>query len=634
MKSYIQPLVVTPRPEFGESLKGFILRTSEINGYSSPYYMLKHAGMANDKISSQWPPINKLAKLFARDPSSFDSMGYKLCSGRQAYVMGHRLTVLNIQSSSPRICPECVMNSGIIDAFSDIRYAIVCPIHKRKAIHACPSCGKSLSWSRPGILKCRCGHDLSKCRGDIVDSDAVIYLLNIIRNKLRNEQAASSKLENCGFPVENLESMSLDTLLKICNRLEPQELRKDMTRSNSRAEFALEALTSIANVFRNWPTGFYDYLNSLKSEQQHEEASWQKQFESFYSAFLTHKMPHNEIDFIRKSYLSYGMDRWRNEYIPNKLSDTQKDDSHLVVGVTAMADILGVHYQSVHRFVKTGFVNAQEVTIGNQTRMVFDLSDGLPLKPAAGRNFTKRDAARFLTIPENVFEYLHQHGHFQVMHFTVRPTKFHELDLMAFRERILGDTQFFCGSPHPDHQITLGNIMEMKRFMNCELKAKLIIDILGGKVKPLGKIHDDIDGLVLDKILITYRMKSARKKIYYCGLKSVAAAAKLLSCENITIPSMISKGLLEGIKKPWPAGLQVTEESIKQFSAQYISCIGLANIYSMHFNQILSRCKERNIPLLKISKSNSRKSLQSFVKRDMVALLGFEKTAKEIIKAG
>lgn len=75
MNSSIVPLVVTPAPMPTESMMGFILRTSEVNGYDSPNFILRHAGMTENEIRSARPPIYKLAQLYARHPNDSCYMG-------------------------------------------------------------------------------------------------------------------------------------------------------------------------------------------------------------------------------------------------------------------------------------------------------------------------------------------------------------------------------------------------------------------------------------------------------------------------------------------------------------------------------------------------------------------------------
>ena len=64
MNNQIQQLVITPLPMPTESMMGLILRTSEINGYQSPFTILRYAGMTENEIRSAKPPIDKLAKLY------------------------------------------------------------------------------------------------------------------------------------------------------------------------------------------------------------------------------------------------------------------------------------------------------------------------------------------------------------------------------------------------------------------------------------------------------------------------------------------------------------------------------------------------------------------------------------------
>ncbi|MFA6063611.1 MAG: TniQ family protein [Gallionella sp.] len=213
----VNALAVTPISVFGESMRGLILRTSEKNGFTNPKTILSYAGMSPAEMASCRPPIVKLAKLYGRTAATFDSMGCELNSGKSSYyILGHKLNVRDVNRNLTKVCPECVRDSGIIEAFWELRIAEACPIHKRRAISACPSCGQQLNWLRPGLLICRCGFDLSDCRGSKVTSELAISVLNMARAKLRNESIDYPDLSHLGFTQDALKKMSFGHFMSFC----------------------------------------------------------------------------------------------------------------------------------------------------------------------------------------------------------------------------------------------------------------------------------------------------------------------------------------------------------------------------------------------------------------------------------
>ena len=56
-------LVRTPAPIATESLLGYVLRVSEINGYETPWNVLDHAGISRREALSPLFPIDRLSKV-------------------------------------------------------------------------------------------------------------------------------------------------------------------------------------------------------------------------------------------------------------------------------------------------------------------------------------------------------------------------------------------------------------------------------------------------------------------------------------------------------------------------------------------------------------------------------------------
>ncbi|MEY4483628.1 MAG: hypothetical protein RL693_1080, partial [Verrucomicrobiota bacterium] len=56
----IAPLVVTPNPIEGESLLGYLLRVSEVNGYPSPTWITNQCGIPYDQFYKKRMDLEKL----------------------------------------------------------------------------------------------------------------------------------------------------------------------------------------------------------------------------------------------------------------------------------------------------------------------------------------------------------------------------------------------------------------------------------------------------------------------------------------------------------------------------------------------------------------------------------------------
>ncbi len=169
MMDQIHPLAVTPKHHHDESMMGFLLRSSEMNDYRSPFILLAYTGLSESQARNIRPPIENVAQLYGRKSEALAIMDNNIpgntTGSKEWSLMGQAVPSIYINAKTARICPECILENGYISQFWYLRHAVACPLHARIAINTCPDCGRELSWCRPGLLTCACGHDLSKGRG-------------------------------------------------------------------------------------------------------------------------------------------------------------------------------------------------------------------------------------------------------------------------------------------------------------------------------------------------------------------------------------------------------------------------------------------------------------------------------------
>lgn len=83
-------------------------------------------------------------------------------------------------------CSECYLEGKEL-YFKDISLMSACPIHLRKYITSCPSCGISLHWFSPLYQQCSCGAELTSEKLTTDQVEPEIYLSNIWKRKDQGE---------------------------------------------------------------------------------------------------------------------------------------------------------------------------------------------------------------------------------------------------------------------------------------------------------------------------------------------------------------------------------------------------------------------------------------------------------------
>lgn len=495
-------LLVTPFPMANESLAGLILRTTERNGYASPNQMLRIGRMTENEIRSVWPPFEKLAKLYARSPEDFAGLGYtpeiEISRGKSWRLLNHVVPALYMGVKCSKICPECILEHGYVEAYWDLRHAIACPVHKRKAVTHCPSCKTTIKWQRPGLLECKCGQDLTDLRGEPFEDKSILDTLSLIKAKLNGDIASRQCLVDRGFPISDIESISLSTLLGIVGRFGLRHKRNRYGGLPEGYTDEMYALSDACKVLERWPHGLYDYLENLPSERKIAGSfNLQRQFHSFYTSMFKSGLPSNETAFLKKAFVSFGNERWKKKaFIDIRLANSA-NESRNVVGIAGLAKYLRVMPPTVMSYVKKGLIQGQTLTSGKRTRRIFDLSKDVPFKPAEGRYYKSREAALFLGISHNLLRTLRQTGLYKVVRLGWGIDGYSELDLIEFRDRLLKAVGQDCTFNATAH-ITLGQIFRKKR-LTMGLSVRLISELLDGTLNPCGQIGSQIKDIFLLK---------------------------------------------------------------------------------------------------------------------------------------
>lgn len=621
MLAKIQPLLVTPRPMFGESMKGFLLRTSEANGYASPNDILTYAGLTENELQSVNPPLDKLARLYGRTAESLNALSYyqpdELGLNKGFGLLGHELYTTQLQIKNAKFCPDCVKETGKISVYWDIGYAVACPVHRRKPISQCPVCKKRVSWYRPGLLTCRCGTDLGGIESDEEVDPRMVGLMHILRAKLFKLTALNDEVNALKFPIEAFDKMSLRTYLALIDRfgkLGDQE--KGIT---SRVGKEYRHVMTAAKALSDWPYGFYRFLESLKTSQSSEAKpsyfGLRKQFEGFYVAIFKTNLPRQEMEFLHEGFVMFGESYWKKATVDKRLYDKMSDAQPRLVGINEIAKKMGVNSSTVKQLVKMGVVSVTEVMKGNRKRLLFNATNGYPQRIKEGNSYTAREAARILGLPPNVLTALRPIGVFELQYLGTKTGSFHEYDIANFQKRMLNLKAKSEAGDEKD-SITLKEVMRMK-LGGAEQKAKLIQAIFQNEIQVIGRHGKEPIDIRLNRIAVLSWIQSA-KVVAMHGLLVTETAKKLECCPTV-IPYLVEEGFLRGVN-----GLshtRIDEGSVEEFGKEYVSCAWVAKQTNSSTRGIVNRCKKLEISLL-MARRQGRDSFQPFIRVGQLDKIG------------
>lgn len=618
MTTVIQPLVATPRPYKFESLKGYILRLSEANGYNTPNIMLNSTGMSNGEIISIIPSLDKLASLFNLSLTEMTKLGYRKPLGspsaKHIWLHNHQLPTYFLNIKLPKICTECIVERGFTESFWDLKHAIACPKHNRYLLTTCPYCKKHLSWFRPGLLTCKCGCDLSQHTGDLLNNQVILGLLAFLRNQLTREPHDYILLrERLGFPVEHLQTLTLAELLSIIVKFENKGNYSKSTLEDHKGYQEGLTLAKVGRALENWPEGLYQYLDSFHDERVSPQGfGLRKQFESFCGSLFKSDIPKEKISFIKDAFIKFGAEEWKQAYVTNKL-DGGTGQGKQLVGICGVAKALGVMNSTAKKIVRQGLIPSTTVTYNGRSRMLFDLDQGMPFQASKEASCTLRKAAAWLGLPVSVLKILREHGDYEVLHIANPMAAYHKLDLNAFRDRLL-TCRTFSSLNLLDDCLTLKQVMKMKAGADA-IKASFVRAMLSGKLLSIGSINENVDGIQFTRSDVMQFMVESKRDFF--GLITVVAAAKQLHCDPLVVKNLYQEGILVGNQQS--NGLFIQQDSLDVFGERYMSCAAIASKLNTNSSKIVSLCK-RNMIALHLFPRAIGQNPQPFVERKLAQM--------------
>lgn len=159
MKQIAKTLLRTPAPYPDESLAGYVLRLSESNYYQSPHWIMNLANLKADRtirlpFKSKKP--SQLSQVIGISDIQLRKMAYGAVIDKDTFSY-------SIHRYAKKICQQCLRETLYCRQIWELPILEVCPFHDCLLLQVCPSCQKQISWSRPGVAKCKCGQDFRNC---------------------------------------------------------------------------------------------------------------------------------------------------------------------------------------------------------------------------------------------------------------------------------------------------------------------------------------------------------------------------------------------------------------------------------------------------------------------------------------
>lgn len=251
-------LVRHPAPHPTESLPGYVVRLTELNGYASPSDLYRLADMNGGEISASTFNCSKFAAITTHPIVELERIALKPSQSQSPAfsLLGNPVSTSDLTLTGAKACPDCVAEMGFIEAHWHIDLMVACPIHKKATVFFCPKCKRRLSWMRSGLLTCACGEPFQPPSRSVFFQPE-LELLDIIRRKALGVRTPP---QSTCMPERQFASMSLQSALSLIRCLGDHRLIADRCKTSGPARPQLQAA---AKVLAEWPSNFHKLLRDL-----------------------------------------------------------------------------------------------------------------------------------------------------------------------------------------------------------------------------------------------------------------------------------------------------------------------------------------------------------------------------------
>lgn len=149
-------------PAADESLPGYVARLAQRMLLPTSDFVAAKTGLRQPSLAFAYASLSGLSALSGIETARLQAIAYRPTERGGYYsFLGGVLQREFIHLQHRRACPECLRNVGYHRAVWDFALATCCSEHGIRLISRCWACKRTLTWSHPDLIKCRCGAHLA-----------------------------------------------------------------------------------------------------------------------------------------------------------------------------------------------------------------------------------------------------------------------------------------------------------------------------------------------------------------------------------------------------------------------------------------------------------------------------------------
>jgi hypothetical protein len=383
---------------------GYVLRLTEENGYETPSWILKMAGLEYRQLHHSCAFLFKrsaglktLAQVAGVGGAELEQLTYprdinsSLCRFFDQPVMQYA-----IRPAHPKVCPACLSESPYCRRVWELSLVTACPLHGRLLIDECPKCGRRLSWIRERVSICPCKFDWREALAVPVGESQLSLTRQVHRlcGLLAGDERRLRSDERNPLSVLGLQDL-LSAVVFIAGQYEGVTgvtgkhlmTAGKTARKNSSLH---PVLVRAYSTFQDWPNNYSEFLDwrrtqdgNITPKDRELRTGIRKEFGKFYTG-LNRYLPGNQFDFLRGAFAEYLGSRWDGGHVSNlnrgRRTSRDKNSIGRYVSRNEARRLLETDHAWVDRFIEAGRLKAMVRDAGKKRLCLIDLNSLKELK--------------------------------------------------------------------------------------------------------------------------------------------------------------------------------------------------------------------------------------------------------------
>lgn len=507
-----------------------------------------------------------------------------------------------LMGKKSKICPKCLEEFEGLKKVWDIRFFLVCPIHKCLLISQCNNCGKSIPYYRKKFYQCKCGADYRKYKITEVSSESSLTFPKLVYSKLFDGTFSEEKIVNI------LANLSLKDILLIYAFFIKLYYRDKFKAGSVAIPYdpsnleIFKLISEISEIFLEWPNNYYRFLKNYesahKSKPKYDRGSLTNHYGYFYID-LYNKFNHPSFDFVREEFEEYLYKNWDKTLISNIRYFKKDLNKAKYMSITQAGKILNIKHARIKKLIDLGYLEAKVTSERNPYILI---SADSVKKYRSNQKFfvTQKKICALLNINLSTVKSLEQRKILNPMNSSIEgdksnpiydSRKVHQI-IEIIEKRYKRNTIRVSNSSLSAFESTSIN-NSVKYVVGANLTT-IIELVIKGVISPVGKVDSEKG---LKKYMLS--IKEVQKEVYINKIKekngvfSLRETSQYLNLGEKKIQRFISKGLLRTstkMKKPF-----ILVEDVIQFKSRYIYLSELSHLCKVDIKSLLMYLNNMNI---------------------------------------